>query len=172
MKRLRYAPKLPIARIRRLYQADALRLRDDDLLTDVGWRLVARCADVLMVSASQARCPECHACFRVPWIGQPPSLVSTCPPCGWSVTAGEYHDSWRHQDLWGTNAREPLGAFVATYSQAASYEARMLLIDRLINAVHTTGGRVARNLFEGRSSQVIAALDALAVDCSQAPRDG
>jgi hypothetical protein len=38
----------------------------------------------------------------------------------------------------------------------------MLLIDRLVHAVHTTGGVTARNLLEGRPRQVLATLDALA----------
>jgi hypothetical protein len=38
----------------------------------------------------------------------------------------------------------------------------MLLIDRLVHAVHTTGGLAARNAFEGRPRKVVEALDALA----------
>lgn len=38
----------------------------------------------------------------------------------------------------------------------------MLAIDRLVNAVHATGGVAARNLFEWRARQVLAGLDAIA----------
>lgn len=38
----------------------------------------------------------------------------------------------------------------------------MLLIDRVVHAVHITGGAVARNLLEGHPRQVLAHLDALA----------
>jgi hypothetical protein len=61
--RPRYAPKLPLALIARLYRSDASGVRDDALLEDVRWRLPARCRDVLMVSAGLVRCPaRCCAC--------------------------------------------------------------------------------------------------------------
>jgi hypothetical protein len=160
--RPRYAPKLPVALIERLYRADALGLQDDDLMRDVGWRLHARCRDVLMVSDSRVRCPVCRTELEVPWIGQPAELAASCPGCAWSTTAGQYHASWRHQDLRGGNARAAFAAFVEEFPAAETYRARMLLVDRLVHAVHVTGGLAARNLFEGRPRRVVAALDALA----------
>jgi hypothetical protein len=160
--RLKYAPKVPVALIARLYRQDALGLRDDALLVDVGWRLHARCRDVLLVSESMARCPECRAAFEVPWIGQPEELAAACSGCGWRTTAGEYHASWRHHDLLGGNARPAFAAFVERFPAATTYQERMLLVDRLVHAVHTTGGLAARNLFEGRPRRVIELLDALA----------
>jgi ribosomal protein L37AE/L43A len=160
--RPRYAPKLPVALIARLYRSDALGLRDDQLVEDVGWRLHARCRDVLMVSDSRVRCPECRTELEVPWLVEPPEHVAACPSCGWSITAAAYHASWRHQDLRGGNAREAFAAFVERFPKAATYQERMLLIDRLVHAVHTTGGLAARNLFEGRPRKVVEALDALA----------
>jgi len=162
VKRLRYAPKLPLALVARLYRSDALVRRDQELLDDVGWRLYVRCRDVLLVSDSRAACPECRTAFEVPWIGQPEERPATCPGCGWRVTAGEYHASWRHHDLLGGNARSAFAAFVERFPAAATYEERMLLIDRLVHAVHTTGGLAARNLFEGRPRRVVQMLDALA----------
>jgi hypothetical protein len=137
-------------------------VRDDDLLADVGWRLHARCRDVLLVSDSLARCPACRTAFEVPWISQPPARVATCPGCGWSVTAGDYHASWRHQDLRGTNAGPAFASFVERFPGATTYQERMLLVDRLVHAVHSTGGLAARNLFEGRPRRVVALLDTLA----------
>jgi ribosomal protein L37AE/L43A len=157
-----YAPKLSIGWIVRLYQADALGLRDIEAADKVGWRLYARCRDVLMVSASRVACPVCQTEFTVRWIAQPEDLVSTCPQCGWSITAGAYHASFRHQDLLGNNALPAFEQFVAHFPVARSYEARMLLIDRLVHAIHTTGGLAARNLLEGHPRHVLAALDALA----------
>jgi hypothetical protein len=76
--------------------------------------------------------------------------------------AGAYHASWRHQDLRGSNARSAFAAFVEQFPQATTYSERMLLIDRLVHAVHTTGGLAARNLFEGRPRPVLRMLDDLA----------
>jgi ribosomal protein L37AE/L43A len=161
-RRLRYAPKLPVALIARLYRSDAAGIRDDALMEDVGWRLQARCRDVLLVSDSQVRCPECHHTVEVPWVGQSENRVASCAGCGWSITAGAYHESWRHQDLRGSNARAAFASFVDRFPRATAYAERMLLIDRLVHAVHTTGGLAARNLFEGRPRAVLRVLDDLA----------
>lgn len=166
--RLIYAPKVPIGWIMRLYRTDALGIRDVELADKVGWRMHARCHDVLMVTASRVACPGCGIEFAVAWIGQPEDRVSTCSGCGWSITAGAFHGSFRHQDLLG-HAPAAFSEFVSRYPLARSYEERMLLIDRVIHAVHVTGGVVARNLLEGRPRQVLAQLDALA-GSGEAPR--
>jgi hypothetical protein len=38
----------------------------------------------------------------------------------------------------------------------------MLIIDRLVHAVHVSGNTVVRNLIEGRPSHALATLDKLA----------
>jgi len=157
-----YAPKVPAGWLVRIYQNDALGLRDGEWADKVGWRLHARCRDVLMVSASQVACPLCHTGFPVPWIGEPAERVSTCPGCGWNITAGAYHASFRHQDLIGGNARPAFAEFAARYPGARTYEERMRLIDRLVHAVHSSGGLAARNLLEGHPRRVLALLDSLA----------
>ena len=158
----RFAPKVPVAWIVQLYRRDAILLQDEELQDKVGGRLLARCLDVLMVSDEQLECPQCETRFCVPWIGQPPDRVSFCPSCNWSITAGAFHASFEHQDLLGTNARGAFAEFVERYPEARGYPARMLLIDRLVHAVHAGGGPAARNLLEGRPRQVLAILDTLA----------
>jgi ribosomal protein L37AE/L43A len=160
--RLRYAPKVPVGWLEQLYRRDALGVRDTDLLAKVGVRLSARCQDVLLVSDSRVVCPECGTEMQVPWIGHPASEVSACPACGWSITAGEYHASFEHQDLLGTNALSDFMDFVDAFPRARSYRERMLLIDRLIHAVHAGGNPVVRNLVEGSPRDVLSRLDALA----------
>jgi ribosomal protein L37AE/L43A len=161
-ERLRFAPKVPVGWIVQLYRRDAMLIQDEERLAKVGGRLYTRCLDVLMVSDEHLECPECQTRFSVPWIGQPPDRVYFCPRCNWSITAGAFHASFEHQDLLGGNAREAFAAFVEQYPQANGYAARMLLIDRLVHAVHAGGGLVARNVLEGRPQQVLAMLDELA----------
>jgi hypothetical protein len=161
-ERLRFAPKAPVAWIVQLYRRDALRLQDDELARKVGGRLLARCQDVLMVSDGRVACPRCQTAFAVPWIGEAPDRVTECPGCNWSITAGAFHASFEHQDLLGANARDAFAEFVQRYPQAHTYPARMLLIDRLVHAVHAGGAPAARNLLEGRPRQVLALLDQLA----------
>jgi hypothetical protein len=147
---LRFAPKVPVAWVVQLYRRDALLLQDEELVGKVGGRLYARCLDILMVSDGRVACPECQTEFHVPWIGEPTDRVAQCPRCTWSVTAGTFHASFEHQDLLGVNARSAFAAFVAQYPAVRGYPARMLLIDRLVHAVHAGGGAAARNLLEGR----------------------
>jgi hypothetical protein len=159
---VRWAPKLPVARIVRLYEADARGIRDDDLLDDVGWRLVARCQDVLLVSDSKVACPDCGTTFGVPWIGEPDDRVAACPACGWSIAAGDYHATFRHRDLYGVGAREAFAEYASRFPRLETYREKMLAVDRLVHAVHQSGNLAARNLFEGRPRDVVATLDTLA----------
>jgi hypothetical protein len=62
----------------------------------------------------------------------------------------------------GGNAREAFAAFGERFPAATTYAERMLLVDRLVHAVHSTGGLAARNLFEGRPREVLRILDELA----------
>jgi len=157
-----YAPKVPVGWIVRLYESDAAGYQDDTLAEKVGWRLHARCADVVMVSDAQVACPVCHTVFPVPWIGVPAEQIAGCPICGWRITAGDYHASIAHRDLLGINARDAFAAFVADFPIARSYRAQMLLIDRVVHALHTSGNVAARNLLEGHPRRVLATLDKLA----------
>jgi len=159
---MRFAPKVPVSWIVELYRRDALQLQDVELAEKVGARLYARCQDILLVSDSRLVCPTCQTEFHVPWIGEPPERATQCPSCGWRITAGAFHASFEHQDLLGINARTAFAEFVERYPSARTYPARMLLIDGLVHAVHTSGGPAARNLLEGRPRQVLAILDSLA----------
>jgi hypothetical protein len=160
--RIRWASKVRVDLIVRLYTADASGRRDDDLVDEVGWRLLSRSQDVLLVSDSKVVCPDCGATFPVPWIGRPAEDESSCPDCGWTTTAGEYHSSFEHRGLYGVGAREAFAEYVAGFPRLRTYTDKMLAIDRLVHAVHTTGGLAARNLFEGRARETLAALDSLA----------
>jgi hypothetical protein len=157
----RFAPKMPLGWIVQLYRRDALGIQDSELLDKVGARLYARCLDVLAVSDSLVRCPLCQTEFELLWIGQPPDSVGKCPNCNWSISAGAYHARFEHQDLLGGNARGAFQTFVADYPKVGSYPERMLMIDRLVHAVHASGNTVVRNLIEGRPHQVLAILDRL-----------
>ena len=167
---LSYAPKVPLGWILRLYRTDALGVHDNDLAEQVGWRIYARCHDVLMVTNSHVICPRCQVEFAVCWIGVSEDRISTCPGCGWQITAAAYHAGFRHQDLLG-HAGTEFTAFVARFPTAQTYAERLVLIDRVVHAVHVTGGVAARNLLEGRSRQVLAQLDALAGAATTQHRD-
>jgi hypothetical protein len=169
-RRVRWAPKIPVAMIVRLYEADAMMLRDSDLVDDLGWRLVERCRDVLLVTDSKLVCPECGTTFQVPWIAEPDDRTSFCPTCGWSITAKDYHATFEHRDLNGAGARQAFADYASRFPRLRTYGEKMIAIDRLVHAVHQTGGVAARNLFEGRGREVLAKLDALAAAPGEPPR--
>lgn len=56
---VRWSPRVPKGKIRRLYESDARGLLDDELLDDVGIALLLRCQDILMVvGARQGSAPR------------------------------------------------------------------------------------------------------------------
>jgi ribosomal protein L37AE/L43A len=159
--RPKFAPKVPLAWITRLYASDAAG-GDDDLAQKVGLRLWERCKDLLLVAVSSLRCPVCDTPFAVPWIGRPATETTDCPGCGWSCSAGEYHALIEHRDLIGAHATSAFSTFVHDFPSAATYAERARLIDVLVHAIHKTGGQTARNLIEGNARDALAELDRLA----------
>jgi hypothetical protein len=67
----------------------------------------------------------------------------------------------RAPGLLGANARAAFAEFSEQYAVARTYPQRMLLIDRLVHAVHRSANLAARNLIEERPRQVLAVLDEL-----------
>jgi ribosomal protein L37AE/L43A len=170
LNRRLWAPKVRTEKIWQLYQNDARGLVDETLLDDVGLALFLRCESVLLVSAGRIKCPECRTTFPTNWHASRPEAAIVCPTCGWSTTGGQYHASWRHQDLIGVNAAPAFRAFVDAYPSASSPRAKMLLVDQLIHAFHyglqtaAPHRSAANNLIEGSHDQVLALLDRLSAD--------
>jgi hypothetical protein len=164
---VRWAPRVAPAKIRRLYQADALGIRDEDLLDDVGFALYARCRSILAVTAAAAgrvACPQCDAILIR--AGRDDELLRCA--CGWETTWARYHRTWRHQELYGGGAVDAFAAFVHDWPQAQTPERKRLLIDALIHrwhwqarADHARGRPAGVNLIEGSRAQVLTLLDAL-----------
>ena len=87
---IRWAPRVPQEMIRRLYELDAQGIYDEELLTEVGWRLKARCESfIAAVEASKGRAP-CPKCGAVIAHTSQPEEILVCPACGWSLPWKEY----------------------------------------------------------------------------------
>lgn len=60
---MNWAPRVKPIKIRRLYRYAQLGIYDDMLLHDVGWKLYARCADIVTVNDvyrdGRVPCPQC-----------------------------------------------------------------------------------------------------------------
>lgn len=170
-EKIRWAPKLRQARLWQLYQSDALGLLDEDLLAEVGFTLFQRCRSNDLVTRGEIECPRCGEVFTVrepgQWDRREASIPCPAPGCGWSTTPEIYHNSWRHRDLLASNAITAVEAYLRDYPTAATPQARMLCIDRLIHAFHwdaqldLPNRAFANNLIEGNFKDVVALLDRL-----------
>ena len=163
--KLQWAPKVRQAKIRQLYENDARGLIDEALIEDVGIALYSRCHSILQVSSKQIECPRCLHIFQVGPASA--NTVFDCPNgCGWSITAEQYHNSWRHQDLVGTNT-PAFHIFVEQYPRTTLPREKMMLIDQLIHAFHQSirypvpHRSAGNNLIEGNHQQVVTFLDTL-----------
>lgn len=170
---LRWAPKVRPDRIQRLYEGDARGLVDDELLEDVGWALLSRCRSIMLVSSSTIECPRCDHEFGVGRHG-PDELIACPAGCGWYLTGEQYHQSWRHRDLVGTNT-PAFAEFVERFPRAASAQEKLIAIDRLLHSFHRMlrlpgpHRSAAANLIEGNHEQVLAFLDRLAYGAESSP---
>ena len=171
-KDVRWAPKLPHHLIRRLYDRDAMGLVDDELIDDVGYRLLSRCKTILAATDAhygRITCPRCGEI--VPRNGgvTDRDLVVRCGACGWATTWRAYHLTYRGKQLFGANAVTAFKAFVDEFGRSHTPRQRMLAIDRLLHAFHQQlrpSGRVlgrpaAANLLEGGHRATLAFLDEL-----------
>ena len=165
MEKISWSPKVRQAKIRQLYQNDALGAVDEVLVEDVGLALLERCRSIWLVTNRQVECPRCGAVFSLCEPGSWKHLpgIQTCPSpgCGWQTTAEEWHDSWKHRELIGTAAMDAVETFLHDYPLAKRTEERMVCIDQLIHSFHISlrTGRPSRsfanNLIEGSHNQVV-----------------
>ncbi len=169
MPPIRWAPKVPMEKIRRLYLEESQGLLDPVLVDDVGLALHARCVSILQVTEAARGRALCHGCgatfpFRV---AHDRELVCAC---GWRCTWDAYHRSYADKQLFGGAAVKAFAEYVERYPQMRTPADRMLCIDRLIhqfhwNLVHGTPEATrpaAANLIAARRlADVVAFLDEL-----------
>jgi hypothetical protein len=164
-EKIRWSPRLPPVLLKRLYDSDARGFQDLALCDAVGMRLYMRCRTFALVHRGEVECPRCGDVFVVSREG-----ASGCPQegCGWSTTWSDYAQSIRNHYAYPGGATGAFLSFYRRYPTAATYQAKMLLIDRLIHSFHLsekTGfptKSVASKLLEGNKKAVVAFLDALA----------
>jgi hypothetical protein len=171
MEKILWSPKIRQTKIWKLYQNDALGAVDDILVEDVGLALLQRCYSIWLVTRREVECPRCGAVFSVcepaTWKMLPGVQSCPTPGCGWETTAEQWHESWKHKDLLGTAVMQTVETYLYDYPRAQKTEERMVCIDQLIHAFHTSlqtgqlNRSFANNLIEGSHDQVIELLDRL-----------
>jgi hypothetical protein len=172
---IRWARRAEREKIRRLYTLDAKGLVDEELIDEVGYAMFARCESIRTVTEAahgRVTCPRCRSIIgRVrSRDGGGKDQVLQCS-CGWSATWGQYLKSYQGKQLMGGAAFPAFLEFLEAWPKARSPRDKLLLIDRLVHALHvnlieTKGLLFARsaavNLIEGRLKDVNALLEELA----------
>ncbi len=165
---IQWEPRVPLQKVLRLYQADAQGIRDEDLIDDVGFGLLARCESIRIVSDAyrgRIECPQCSAIIveEAEWPSRNNQQPLHCLACGWHMLWGEYHKTFKGKQLRGHNFEPELKYFLLHFPKARTPAEKMLLIDRLIHAVHTgTAKPAAVNLLSGKAGDLVLFLDELA----------
>lgn len=175
---IEWAPRVPKQKIRHLYTGEARGLLDEDLLEEVGSMVYQRCQSILSVADAQkgqVHCPRCDRRGQTSLIerqhtrGDRRDQQLICSRCGWQITWGEYHLSFKRHQLNPGGATASFSAYLMNYSAAKTPQAKMLAIDRLIHEFHYSyrprpdipTRSVSVNLIEGKLVDVIQFLDEL-----------
>ena len=173
---IRWAPRVPKSKIRRLYEWEAKGILDEDLVEDVGFSLLLRCRSILTIRDARdgrVTCPRCERAgdttvvSRTPH-GGPDELVE-CAVCDWSITWGEYCKTFQRKQLHSGGAVAAFETYLKAYTRARTPKAKILAIDRLIHEFHyslreepaTPTRAAAVNLIQGNLTDVVRFLDEL-----------
>ena len=170
----RWAPKVPQWKIRALYEDAARGMFDGTLVDDVGIALELRCRSMLVVADVMLRghvpCPRCgRVTTHDPRTFADPALLLMCPSCAWRLTWGDYHQTFRHHELFGADGLPYIAEYTAAWPEARTARDKLLLVDRLLHLWHWEEVRQERsvgrpsgvNFIEGGRRAVLSFLDAL-----------
>src|SRR5688500_4453183 len=143
-REIRWAPRVALHAIRRLYETDALGIVDDEQIDEVGYALYVRCRSVIDATDAhergRVRCPrpECRAVIQRrgrPDRPEDDAEVLRCEACGWATTARAYRVTYRGKQLLAENALPALEAFLRDFDPASQPRHKLPAIDRLVRAV-------------------------------------
>ncbi len=169
---IRWAPKVKPERIRLLYETDASRVMDEELVDEVGYALLARCQSILEVTEAVKGRAKCHGCDGIIEHRAAGDFLLICSNCGWTVTWKVYQKSYQEKQLFGGAATELFRDYFQRFLAATTAGKKLLLIDRLLHEFHWYQTKqeeaphparsTAANLIAGRNlREVIAFLDQL-----------
>ncbi|MFB3879995.1 MAG: hypothetical protein ACE149_01965 [Armatimonadota bacterium] len=171
---VRWAPRVPKGKLRRLYEQDAQGILDAELVDEVGWMLYQRCLSILQADEARrgrVRCPGCEAPVIRP-DRRDEAEVLHCDQCGWEMRWQDYARTFRRRQLNVGGAGKVFRGYAEHYERTRDPRERMLLIDGLIHAFHVMlvvwskepqpSRPVCPNLIDGKLSELVPFLDSLA----------
>ena len=165
----RWARRVEQEKIRRLYETDARGITDEELIDDVGYAMLARCESMMIAtraSFGDVMCKGCRAMIRRAGAGV--ATVLLCDVCGWTSTWGEYHKSYKRQQLHGGAATPAFEAYIDAWPRARTPRDKLLAIDALVHACHVSlqhgvaSRPAAVNVIEGTMGELLRFLNDLA----------
>jgi hypothetical protein len=171
---VKWSPRVPKHKLRRLYARVATGLWDEDLIDDVGMTLYMRCRDILIIHRAQSEkkvtCPRClrNEEERLLDRGGRDDVIR-CDACGWQMTWHTYHRTFRRRQLNPGGAVDAFVRFMRDFASTRDARRRMLAIDRVIHEFHYSlkadPDRPTRaagvNLIAGDLTDVVQFLDEL-----------
>ncbi len=162
---------MPPAKLRRLYELDALGIVDEALIDEVAFGIRARCESILAATeASRGRlhCPSCEASFQAE-VG--PAKVLRCERCGWATSWERYSSTYRHHQMMAGAGEPVFREYLERFPRADTPRKRMLLVDWMVHQCHESlpqrargllGRPIAINLIDARLREVVDLVDGLA----------
>jgi hypothetical protein len=187
---IKWAPKVSLSNIRRLYLQEARGLCDDDLIDEVGTSLYSRCESILEFTEATCGRVRCKRCAQVGIISlierqtRKPGELVKCPACGWQVRWRVYVSEAEKTggNLHAGNAGNAFERFVKTYPHYQTGREKILAIDLLIHEFHwmllkeNQDGRTSvphkpagLNLLQGSTNQILEFLNLLTYGENTAP---
>jgi RNase P subunit RPR2 len=170
--KFRWAERVSRRDIQRLYQSDAQGMLDRELLDQVHYAIYARICDMFEVREAQqfgrVKCRGCRQPIPQPYQmgGRNKNNVLECAKCGWSVTCGEFYDSYTGKSMLPGSAVDLFEGYLERFPSARTPSQKLLLVDWLIHQFHVMQGiarmPVGQNVIQGSTDQVRELIESLA----------
>ena len=150
--------------LRRLYASEGKGIRDESLIEEVGYAMLARCESILIATEAHQRrkaaCPLCGQVIRHNWKDD---FLLQCEDCQWELSWGEYRKSYRKKQLHAGGMEPFIKAFVGDFPKASNSQNKLILIDTLLHRYHgeyegVQGRPGATNLIALRGQKAIVAF--------------
>lgn len=174
MKTLNWAKRIDRSLLSKLYSLNAAGIYDEELADNVAYAMLARAESILKVTKAHSEgildCPSCSQIIT--YDNKKIDTVVLCA-CGWHITRGELHATYKGKQLVGGAAIPIIEDAVRTFPVKGAYADKMFWIDSLIHAFHgelndlheKTGlayRPVASNFIQGSFTQVAELIFSLA----------
>ena len=169
-----WAGRVPRRKIAELYKKDALGIRDEDLIDEVGIGLLVRIREIFRARDANSGLARCPICRRGIAHDFDKAFLLRCESCNWELTWAEYQESFRGKHLIAAGMTAFLKEYLEKYRVAKSPQQKMILIDTLIHRYHweLEGGLTgpgARDLIGGKPKEVIDFLNQLSYGTKSNP---